>query len=100
MHYDGTNFYCYRKVLDIEGGIKNGNKVITYYKHGGVNQQWFMNSDNTIVSAEGNLAIDICGGNYYPGNNIIAFRRHGQANQKFRLQCQYSFSVDQLNNVK
>ena len=88
MHYDGTNFYCYRKVLDIEGGIKNGNKVITYYKHGGVNQQWFMNSDNTIVSAEGNLAIDICGGNYYPGNNIIAFRRHGQANQKFHLQYQ------------
>ena len=50
MHYDGTNFYCYRKVLDIEGGIKNGNKVITYYKHGGVNQQWFVNSDNIQLS--------------------------------------------------
>ena len=88
MRFDGTNFYVYRNVLDIEGGVKSGHNVITFCKHGGVNQQWFVNSDGTIVSAEGNLAIDICGEHYCAGNNLIAYKRHGKDNQKFHLQYQ------------
>ena len=78
--------YVHRKVLDIQGGIKEGNKLITFGNHGAVNQQWFVNSDNTIVSAEGNLALDISGGKLSPGTNIIAWTKHGNANQVFSLQ--------------
>ncbi|KAJ3666687.1 hypothetical protein Zmor_002121 [Zophobas morio] len=76
------------KVIDIEGGIKSGNNVITFCKNGGVTQQWFVNSDDTIVSAEGNLAIDIFEGKYPPGNKLIAHTRHGAINQQFHFQYQ------------
>ncbi|EFA05980.1 hypothetical protein TcasGA2_TC008806 [Tribolium castaneum] len=76
------------KVLDIDGGLKNGSNLLTYQKHGGSNQQWHVNSDGTIVSADGNLAVDICRENYTPGNNLIAYRKHGGANQQFTFQYQ------------
>jgi hypothetical protein len=76
----------YRKVLDIQGGAGKGNKLITYGRHGGVNQQWFVNSDNTIVSASSNLAVDICDEKFCAGTQIIAFPKHGGANQQFLLQ--------------
>ncbi|RZC32329.1 uncharacterized protein BDFB_003349 [Asbolus verrucosus] len=74
--------------LDIQGGADCGANLITYEKHGGINQQWFLNPDNTIVSAAGNLAVDICEGNCYPGNNVIAYDKHGGANQQFHIQYQ------------
>lgn len=79
--------FC-RKVLDIEGGAGKGHSLITYLKHGGENQQWYVNSDNTIVSACGNLAVDICSESYTAGNSIIAYPKHGGANQQFILQYQ------------
>lgn len=78
----------YRKVIDIESGAGRGHNIITWGKHGGENQQWFVNSDETIVSVSGNLALDICEGKYSAGNRIIAHPRHGGDNQKFHLQYQ------------
>ncbi|XP_044264261.1 endo-1,4-beta-xylanase A-like [Tribolium madens] len=76
------------KVLDIQGGLNNGSNLITYQKHGGLNQQWYVNSDGTIVSAGGNFAVDICSEKYAAGNNLIAYRKHGGANQQFTFQYQ------------
>ncbi|RZC42928.1 RicinB lectin 2 domain containing protein [Asbolus verrucosus] len=74
------------KVLDIQGGAENRANLITYNKHGGTNQQWHINSDRTIVSAAGNLAVDIYEGKYHAGNRIVAFKTHGNDNQQFHLQ--------------
>lgn len=74
--------------MDIQGGPSNGANLITYDKHGGVNQQWFLNSDGTIVSAGADLAIDIARNHYRPGSDVIAFKTHGKSNQQFQLQYQ------------
>lgn len=74
--------------MDIQGGLSNGANLITYAKHGGLNQQWYVNSDGTIVSAGGNFAVDICRESYCPGNNLISYRKHGGANQQFTFQYQ------------
>lgn len=72
--------------MDIEGGPECGANLITYEKHGGINQQWFINPDNTITSAAGDLAVDVCEGNCYAGNILIAYDRHGGPNQQFNIQ--------------
>ncbi|KAJ3666685.1 hypothetical protein Zmor_002119 [Zophobas morio] len=74
------------QALDIQGEANNGNNLITYAKHGGITQQWFINSDGTIVSAVGDWAINICQSSYFAGNTIIAYNKHGGPNQKFHLQ--------------
>ncbi|CAH1363714.1 unnamed protein product [Tenebrio molitor] len=76
-------------VMDIEGGPDCGANLITYERHGGVNQQWYINNtDRTIVSAAADLAMDVCDGNCFPGNILIAYDRHGGPNQQFHLQYQ------------
>lgn len=79
--------FC-RNVLDIQGGPQPRANLITYRKHGGENQQWYLNSDDTIVSAALNLAIDVYGGFLKPGNRLIVFPKHGKFNQQFQLQYQ------------
>lgn len=73
-------------MLDIEGGPKCGAHLITYESHGRLNQQWFINPDNTITSAAANLAVDVCNANCIPGNILIAYNRHGRPNQQFHIQ--------------
>lgn len=74
--------------MDIQDGLKNGANLITFKKHGGVNQQWYLNSDGTIVSAGADLAVDISKQHYHPGTHLIAYKTHGKANQVFELQYQ------------
>ncbi|KAJ3666688.1 hypothetical protein Zmor_002122 [Zophobas morio] len=89
--YLGTFFFVNQsngKVLDIQGSLESGHNLITFPNFGGANQQWYVNSDNTIVSIKGNLALDISGGNQQPGTNVIAWEKHGGDNQKFRIEYQ------------
>lgn len=83
-----VRFNCsivYRKVLDIRGGAGSGKDLITYPQHGQINQQFFINSDGTIVSAAGNFALDVPGSKFNAGTGIITYTRHGGPNQIFKL---------------
>jgi hypothetical protein len=72
-----------RFVLDIQkGGKKVTNLVICEKQADNVNQQWYINSDGTIVNAnEDGLAVDIG-----KGNEVIAYQKNGNENQKFHFQ--------------
>ncbi|RZC39226.1 uncharacterized protein BDFB_008851 [Asbolus verrucosus] len=76
------------KVLDIQGGSKRGHNIITFEKHGGENQQWHLNSDDTIVNVCDNLALDIYKDRYHAGNHLVAWTKHGKPNQHFYFQYQ------------
>lgn len=73
--------------MDIQGGADEGNNIITYPRHDGTNQQWHIdNNSRCIISAGGNLALDISEGKCYPGADIIAYGHHGAQNQQFHIQ--------------
>ncbi|KAJ3636507.1 hypothetical protein MTP99_000049 [Tenebrio molitor] len=86
-HIEHGKFFIINKtkefVLDIQkGGKKVTNLVICEKQADNVNQQWYINSDGTIVNAnEDGLAVDIG-----KGNEVIAYQKNGNENQKFHFQ--------------
>ncbi len=74
------------KVLDVEGGVGQGNKIIQYTPHGGANQRWRFHPDGTIRLDGFDLCLDIEGCNSAPGAHIIAWPYNGGRNQKWRIE--------------
>ncbi|KAJ3637767.1 hypothetical protein MTP99_001199 [Tenebrio molitor] len=74
------------KALDIEGEAKAEAKLITSLRNEKTTQQWYFNSDKTIVCPEKTLAVDVYRGRHTEGTDIIAFPKHGKFNQIFQLE--------------
>ncbi len=62
----------------------DGYSVVTYPAHGGPNQKWHFNDDNTIRSKFRNLVLDVQNGDRNSEAKIIAYQKHKSANQLFR----------------
>ncbi|KAG4075397.1 hypothetical protein HA402_015050 [Bradysia odoriphaga] len=70
-------------VLDIN---PKDNRVIIYHPHGGLNQKWIFDSDNTIKSHTGKV-MDVAKKERLFGKTtgeMIAYPKHGGPNQQFR----------------
>nr|XP_008196169.1 PREDICTED: uncharacterized protein LOC103313781 isoform X2 [Tribolium castaneum] len=48
--------------------------------------QWYVNSDDTIVTSRKELAITIHSEDFSPGDKVIGFPKHGRHNQLFGFQ--------------
>jgi len=77
------------RVLDVEGGVHQGHKIIQYGAHGGDNQKWRLHKDGTIRLEGHNLAIDIENGSHDKGAKLIAWPHHGNSNQRWRLVTKF-----------
>jgi len=68
-------------VLDIDQ--QNGQRIITYPAHGGANQLWYFDEDNTIRSGTGHV-LDVKDNNRGENASVIVWSKHGGSNQRFR----------------
>jgi len=75
------------KVLDVEGGVKHGGKVIQYTPHGGQNQKWDLYPDGTIRAAGTNLCLDIEGGSRSERAQLVVMPyQYGSTSQRWRIK--------------
>ncbi|KYB26100.1 hypothetical protein TcasGA2_TC033969 [Tribolium castaneum] len=75
-------------VLDIQGGGRAGARLITYPKHCGPNQQWYIHNCGQIASVIKDLVVGIeviRGGNLCGSRALIATSRRGSQNQVFEF---------------
>ena len=72
-------------VLDIEGGEKQGGRLMQYHDHNGTNQRFFFHPDGSIRSTSGELCLDIQGGKVKNGTPIISWVSNNQSNQKWKV---------------
>lgn len=85
MHPDGTiQSSLSDLVIDVQGGVTNGAKLIMWPRHGGANQTWVV--EGTQVKLRGHaLCFDSPGGKTEKGTQIIAWTKHGGPNQQWQL---------------
>jgi len=67
-------------VIDIQGGLNNGAKLIMWPRHGGANQTWVVDGKQ-IKLRDHQLCFDSPGGKKEQGTQIIAWNKHGGPNQ-------------------
>jgi hypothetical protein len=75
------------KCLDANGnGTANGTAVIIWDCHGALNQQWNLNTDGTITSAQSGLCLDANNAATTNGTKLILWSCTGGTNQKWTLR--------------
>lgn len=77
-------------LMDVYGGGKDqGNNVIQWSGHGGVNQQWqfdkLSNGYYKITSVLSGMSLDVYDGGSDKGNRVIQWPYHGGSNQQWRI---------------
>ncbi|XP_044253109.1 uncharacterized protein LOC123004059 [Tribolium madens] len=82
-------FYIYNRatgnVLDISGGGSPEAKLITYPKHCGPNQQWYINYSG-ITSAVKDFVVDLWHESYNQGNDVVVYPWHGRESELFTFE--------------
>lgn len=71
-------------VIDVQGGVNNGAKLIMWPRHGNDNQTWVVDGQQ-IKLKNHNLCFDSPGGKKEQGTQIIAWNKHGGPNQQWEL---------------
>jgi len=71
-------------VIDIQGGLNNGAKLIMWPRHGGANQTWVVDGTQ-IKLRDHQLCFDSPGGKKEQGTQIIAWNKHGGSNQQWEI---------------
>lgn len=75
------------KCLDASGaGTANGTAVIIWDCHGGLNQQWNVNTNGTVTNAQSGLCLDAFGAATANGTKLILWSCNGGANQQWTLR--------------
>ena len=85
MHADGTiQSSLSELVVDVQGGVKGGAKLIMWPRHGGANQTWAVQG-RQVRLRDHDLCFDSPGGSKEKGTQIIAWSLHGGPNQTWEL---------------
>jgi hypothetical protein len=80
--YSGGSRLC----LDASGqGTSPGTKVITWACNGQTNQQWNVNANGTITSAQSGLCLDVTGAATANGTPVALWTCNGGSNQQWSL---------------
>jgi endo-1,4-beta-xylanase len=71
------------KCLDAPPNAAAGTRLQVWDCSGGTNQQWVINGNGTISSAQTGMCLDVNGGGTANGSAVIVWSCHGGANQRW-----------------
>ncbi|MDX3659869.1 RICIN domain-containing protein [Streptomyces sp. ID05-26A] len=86
-HTSARQFTIGGRCLDASGGgTANGTAAILWDCHGGLNQQWTVNTDGSVTGAQSGLCLDASGTGTANGTPIVLWTCHGGTNQQWSLR--------------